>query len=153
MNLSQFFEHNSAASKYVLFTGNLNIYIFSSRPVLIQRQCADSWDVYRQLARTRLGHGHGAGTSAAAGQVAISSETVTMVTRYLEEWTRTAKIPATLMEDIMFRKPVYEAQVLPALLSVNLASDNLEVSRDQLVTALHSKGKVRYLFSIIINHV
>ena len=108
---------------------------------MIQRQCGDSWDVYRQLARTRLDHGHGvaAGQSAAS----ISSETVSLVTRYVEDWARTARLPPSLMEDIMFRKPVYEAQVLPALLSVNMASDNMEASREQLVTALHSKGKVR----------
>ena len=110
------------------------------RPVLIQRQCCDSWDVYRQLARTRLDHGH---SSVAAGQSDLSSETVSLVTRYVEDWARTARLPPSLMEDIMFRKPVYEAQVLPALLSVNMASDNMEASRDELVTALHSKGKVR----------
>ena len=103
--------------------------------------------MYRQLARTRLDHGHGV----AAGQstASISSETVSLVTRYVEEWDRTpGKVPANLMEDIMFRKPVYEAQVLPALLAANMASDMLEVSREQLVTALHSKGKVRTILIV-----
>ena len=129
----------------MLFYEKFIIHFFCSRPVLIQRQCSDSWEVYRQLARTRLDHGH---PSVTAGQSDISSETVSLVTRYVEEWARTNKIPANLMEDIMFRKPVYEAQVLPGLLSVNMASDNLEVSRDQLVTALHSKGKVRTIYKI-----
>ena len=39
------------------------------------------------MARTRLDHGHGV----AAGQstASISSETVILVTRYVEEWART----------------------------------------------------------------
>ena len=47
-----------------------------------------------------------------------------------------------LTEDIMFRMPVFEAELLPGLLSVSLDTEELDMAREQLVSALHNKGKV-----------
>ena len=49
----------------------------------------------------------GAGTIVAEGQATISSETVTLETRYMEERASIAIIPATLIVNIMFRNSVY----------------------------------------------
>ena len=49
----------------------------------------------------------GAGTIVAEGQAAISSETVTLETRYMEERASIAIIPAKLIVNIMFRNSVY----------------------------------------------
>ena len=42
----------------------------------------------------------------------------------------------------MFRKPVYESQILPGLVSVYFDTDMLEQGRAHLVAALHSRGKI-----------
>ena len=72
----------------------------------------------------------------------MSEKTRGTVTSYVREWARTGRMASGLTEDIMFRMPVFEAQLLPGLLSVSLDTEELEEARAQLVTALYNKGKV-----------
>ena len=113
----------------------------SARMSVLVRQSREGWEVYRQLARSRLD----SLTSTAREKITsapMSEKTRATVTSYVQEWARTGRMASGLTEDIMFRMPVFEAELLPGLLSVSLDTEELEVAREQLVTALHNKGKV-----------
>ena len=113
----------------------------SARMSVLVRQSREGWEVYRQLARSRLD----SLDSSAREKIttaSVSEKTRTTVTSYVREWVRTGRMASGLTEDIMFRMPVFESQLLPGLLSVSLDTEELEVARSQLVTALHNKGKV-----------
>ena len=112
----------------------------ASRPGGLVRQCGAGWEVARQLARSRLDTEAGA-EAAATMSAEISPATAATVRGYVEEWAGAGRVPGQLLEDAMFRQPLYEAQLLPALLSLQLDSP-LEAARAGLVAALHARGKV-----------
>ena len=113
----------------------------SARMSVLVRQSREGWEVYRQLARSRLD----SLTSTAREKIntaPVSEKTRATVTSYVREWARTGRMASSLTEDIMFRMPVFEAQLLPGLLSVSLDTEEQDEARAQLVTALYNKGKV-----------
>ena len=112
-----------------------------ARMSVLAKHSREGWEEYKQLARSRLD----SLTSTAREEITVAPLTVktrATVTSYVQEWARTGRMAPELTQDIMFRMPMFESQLLPGLLSVSLDSEELEAAREHLVTELHKKGKV-----------
>ena len=112
-----------------------------ARMSVLAKHSREGWEEYKQLARSRLD----SLTSTAREEISVAPLTVktrATVTSYVQEWAKTGRMAPELTQDIMFRMPMFESQLLPGLLSVSLNSEELEAAREHLVTELHKKGKV-----------
>ena len=76
-------------------------------------------------------------TGACRGEVSIQTDKVTeqdlaLVKTFIQHFGRTKKIPGKLTELINFKKPMFDRQIAPALLTVELSSEEEETLRGTL---------------------
>ena len=105
----------------------------------LARLCGDQWKDYEALMRSRR-------LELAGGEVCINTDKVTeqdlaLVKTFIQHFARTKNISSKLTEMINFKKPLFDRQIVPALLTVELSSEE-ESARDGLLKLLTEKNKV-----------
>ena len=106
----------------------------------IARLCGEQWKDYEAVVRSRR-------LELAGGEVSINTDKVTeqdlaLVKTFIQHFARTKKIPGQLTEMINFKKPLFDRQIVPALLTAELHSSELEDSRAGLLQLLAERNKL-----------
>jgi len=107
----------------------------------VPKKIKEMLDEYKSLIRTQLSALGELSNDVDISNNIVSDETYNQVKKFVEEYFTSGKIPPSMMEIEMFRKPFFTSQVVPALLLVKV-SDKMEVSRGDLVELLYNKGKI-----------
>jgi len=132
----------SQLTSLVPFEPAYTMKVHITRPPAMPRQMKEFLEEYKSLARTQLATlGELASDIADISNNSVSEETFSQVMKYVDEYSKTGKIPPALVEASMFRKPFFSSQLLPALLLVKVDGGK-EAARGQMVELLNKKGKV-----------
>ena len=114
-----------------------------TRPPAVPNQIKELLEEYKSLAKTQLtALGEMASDAVQIANNRPSEEIFEQVINYVEEFSKSSKIPPSLVEASMFRKPFFSSQLLPALLLAKLDSGGMDAARAQMVELLNKKGKV-----------
>ena len=109
------------------------------RPTGLVRTTVDQWRDYEALVRSR--RRDLAGDQATIDTGGLNEDSYTQARAFIQDFARIKKIPSKLMEISNFKRPLFDRQVVPALMTVEL-SPELEESRDLLLASLADKNKL-----------
>ena len=72
----------------------------------------------------------------------MTDQDLALVKTFIQHFGRTKKISGKLTELINFKKPLYDSRIVPALLTVELSSEEEETGREGLLKMLTEKNKL-----------